>query len=199
MPAAPADNRFRLMLIESDETTARTILGFLEKTGFDCQFAIDAEQGMALFKRQVPHLAIIPALTPNFDGHEFCRWMREYSTIPVLMRGVSDEGAEVSAFKIGADDYLPAPLRPAILMARVVAHLRRAYRYNAPPAPTDNPFGLAMDDGAPADALPAGWAECELCGHRAPRRAFEKEDMLGRMKLICPSCRESDHVVISID
>lgn len=199
MPAVPSDNVFRLLLLEGDETTARTILGFLEKTGFDCQFAVDAETGMALFKTQVPHLLIMPALTPGIDGHAFCRWVRETSTIPILMRGVADESAEVSAFKIGADDYLAAPLRPAVLMARVVAHLRRAYRYNAAPEPVDNPFGLAMEDDAPADALPAGWAECELCGHRAPRRVFEKEDIMGRMKLLCPRCNESDHVIISID
>ncbi len=199
MPAVPSDNVFRLLLLESDETTARTILGFLEKTGFDCQAALSAEQGMALFKKQVPHLLIVPALTPNIDGHAFCRWVREHSTIPILMRGVADESAEVAAFKIGADDYLPAPLRPAVLMARVVAHLRRAYRYNAPPEPVENPFGLAMGEDVPEDALPAGWAECELCGHRAPRHVFEKEDIMGRMKLICPRCNESDHVIISID
>ncbi len=196
MPAVPSDNVFRLLLLENDETTANTILSFLEKTGFDCQAAFSAEAGMALFKKQVPHLVILPALTPNIDGHAFCRWVREHSTIPILMRGVADESAEVAAFKIGADDYLPAPLRPAVLMARVVAHLRRAYRYNAPP---ENPFGLEVEADAPSNALPAGWAECELCGHRAPRRVFEKEDIMGRMKLICPRCNESDHVIISID
>ena len=200
MPAAPSDNVFRLLLLEGDETTARTILAFLEKTGFDCRFAVDSEQGMVLFKQQIPHLVIMPALTPNIDGHAFCRWIREYSTIPILMRGVADESAEVAAFKIGADDYLPAPLRPAVLMARVVAHLRRAYRYNAPPAPADNPFGLPVEsDDVPANVLPAGWAECELCGHRAPRRIFEQEDMMGRMQLRCPRCNEPDHVIISID
>lgn len=202
MPAAPDDNRFRLLVLESDVSTAKTLLGFLEKTGFDCRAATNSEAGMTLFDDIHPHLVIMPALTANIDGHAFCRWIREQSKIPILMRGAADENAEVAAFKIGADDYLPAPLRPAVLMARVVSHLRRAYRYNAAPAPVgpqDNPFGLAMDDDVPTDALPAGWAECELCGHRAPRRVFEQEDIMGRRRLTCPRCNESDHVVISID
>lgn len=198
MPAAPTDNRFRLLLLENDKSTADTILGFLAKTGFECYAALDSETGMERFNEVEPHLVIMPALSANIDGHAFCRWIREQNKIPILMRGAADEGAEVAAFKIGADDYLPSPLRPAVLMARVVAHLRRAYRYNAPPAPADNPFGLAMDD-VPEDALPAGWAECELCGHRAPRRVFEHEDMMGRMQLRCPRCNEPDHVIISID
>ena len=201
MPPAPSDNRFRLLLLESDESTAKTLLGFLEKTGFDCFAATDAEKGMSLFDERQPHLVIMPALTANLDGHAFCRWIREKSTIPILMRGAADEGAEVAAFKIGADDYLPAPLRPAVLMARVVAHLRRAYRYNATASAEKaaNPFGLSVEEDVPEDALPAGWAECELCGHRGPRRTFEKEDIMGRMKLRCPKCNEKDHVIISID
>ena len=202
MPAAPADNRFRLLLLESDETTARVMLGFLEKTGFECHAAIDSETGMEVFEQSQPHLIIMPALTVGVDGHAFCRWVRESSTIPILMRGAADEGAEVAAFKIGADDYLAAPLRPAVLMARVVAHLRRAYRYNAPlePEVMENPFGLPVEtEDSLANPLPAGWAECELCGFRGPRTRFEKEDMMGRLKMICPSCKESDHVIISID
>ena len=201
MPSVPADGRYRLLLLEADELTAQKLLGFLEKTGFECRHATDPETGMEVFAELNPHIVIMPALTPSVDGHAFCRWMRsdQDSTIPILMRGVADESAEVAAFKIGADDYLPAPLRPAILMARVVAHLRRAYRYNAPAATESNPFGLPVEEDLPADALPRGWAECELCGHRGPRPSFEKEDIMGRMKLQCPSCRESDHVVISID
>lgn len=202
MPPAPSDNRFRLLLLEADETTAQTLLGFLEKTGFECRHATDSETGMEVFKQLVPHIVIMPALAPNLDGHVFCRWIRGENeiTIPILMRGAADEAAEVAAFKIGADDYLPAPLRPAVLMARVVAHLRRAYRYNAPPEPQANPFGLPVEDEDTVEnALPRGWAECELCGFRAPRPQFEKEDIMGNVKLNCPSCRESDHVIISID
>ena len=201
LPPVPSDNRFRLLLLEADETTAQILLGFLEKTGFECRHATDSETGMAVFQELIPHIVIMPALTSHIDGHAFCRWIRSNSTIPILMRGAADEGAEVAAFKIGADDYLPAPLRPAVLMARVVAHLRRAYRYNTPPEPQvqDNPFGLPVEDEVAADALPRGWAECELCGFRGPRPNFEKEDLMGRMKLMCPSCGESDHVIISID
>ena len=106
MPAAPSDNRFRLLLLENDATTVNMILGFLEKTGFECYAATDSETGMERFAEIKPHLVIMPALSANIDGHAFCRWIREQSKIPILMRGAADETAEVSAFKIGADDYL---------------------------------------------------------------------------------------------
>ena len=117
------------------------------------------------------------------------------------MRGAADETAEVGAFKIGADDYLAAPLRPAVLMAA------RGFFASAPRLPLQRAahhnrqsVRLARRKRrSPPTPLPAGWAECELCGHRGPRRTFEKEDAMGRMKLRCGKCGEADHVIISID
>ena len=106
-------------------------------------------------------------------------------------------------FKIGADDYLGAPLRPAIsdgARRRPSAPrlpLQHAARFGAPGQPVR--IARRRRRHTPENALPSGWAECELCGFRAPRPRFEKEDLMGRMKLQCPSCRESDHVIISID
>ena len=37
----------------------------------------------------------------------------------------------MKGFKVGADDYIPKPFNPKLLIARVVANLRRVYRYDA--------------------------------------------------------------------
>lgn len=202
LPDAPLDNRFRLLLLEPDEILARQILGFLERTGFECHHALDSESGLSAFTSAKPHLLLTEALTEAIDGHAFCRWVREKNGIPILMLGPADETSEVAAFKVGADDYLASPLRPAVLMARVVAHLRRAYRYNAP-AKTSNPFGLPLVDETISSAgqprLPTGWAECELCAYRGPRWKFETEDFFGNSKMGCPNCKETDHIVFSLD
>lgn len=199
LPAAPDDNRFRLLLLEDDEAAARLILGFLERTGFACGHAADAENGMAVFNESQPHLLLSQNASEAIDGPAFCRWVREKSAIPVLMIGPSDESAEVGAFKIGADDYLAQPLRPAILMARVVAHLRRAYRYNTPPAPANNPFGLPLDEEKVAGTLPTGWAECDQCGYVGPRFKFEKKNVFDEIKMTCPNCQSTEHVVFSLN
>ena len=45
---------------------------------------------------------------------------------PVLLIGPNDENLVTRALELGADDYLVLPLRPAELVARVRAVLRRA-------------------------------------------------------------------------
>jgi DNA-binding response OmpR family regulator len=187
LPPAPDDNRFRLLLVEDDDEAARLILGLLERTGFACGHARDAESGMAAFNESQPHLLLAQNAGQEVDGAAFCRWAREKSGIPILMIGPTDESAEVAAFKFGADDYLSQPLRPAILMARVVAHLRRAYRFNAPPAPPANPFGLPVAEDAPSGTLPSGWAECDQCGYAGPRAKFEKKNVFDEIKMTCPA------------
>jgi len=196
MPEAPADNRFRLLIIESDNSLGQQILACLEKTGFQCKIATQNESGMTAFIENRPHILVLG--TRDIDSESFCRWVRATNSIPILVVGDADAGAEIGALKIGADDYIGLPLRPAILMARVVSALRRAYRYNAPPKPK-NPFGFDEEEEKPAPSLPSGWAQCELCDYRGPRFKFDGEDFIGNPIIVCPNCKETDHIVFSLD
>jgi CheY-like chemotaxis protein len=204
LPTAPEDNRFRLLLIEDNEEAARLILSFLERTGFDCRHAGDAEIGMDVFNDLKPHIVLAEYSSAHVDGQALCRWVREKSAIPIILFGPSDQSAEVVAFKVGADDYLSQPLHPAVLMARVVSALRRAYRYNSPPKPAapaapPNPFGLDVEEDEEDGILPSGWARCDTCGYAGPRLRFEKEDYMGDIKVTCPNCNSTEHVVFSLD
>ncbi len=199
LPPVPPDNRFRVLLLEDDAAFATQILSFLVRTGFDCRHATDFPMGQNAFAQVQPHLLLTEAQSAGMDGLSFCKWARETSGVPIIMLGQNDEAAEIAALKTGADDYIALPLRPATLMARVVAHLRRAYKYNAPPPKFENPFGLPVEDEESTSNLPPGWASCDQCGYQGPRSKFEKEDWLGNVKMICPNCKSSDHVVISID
>ncbi|RYG67520.1 response regulator [bacterium] len=198
LPAAPEDNRFRLLLVEDDSEKARLILSFLERTGFDCRLAGDADIAMTTFSDLRPHMLLTEFASASVDGQALCRWVREKSAIPIMAFGPKDESAEVVAFKLGADDYLANPLHPAVLMARVVSSLRRAYRYNTPPKP-DNPFGLEVEDAEGEGILPSGWARCDTCGYAGPRSKFEQEDYIGEIKVKCPNCKSTEHVVFSLD
>lgn len=202
MPAAPEDNRFRVLILEDDPALAGEIVSHIARTGFEVHHASDSEKGLALFDQLQPHLLLMRVSNGAVDAHAFCRWVREKSGIPVVMLGPQNDAAEIAALKIGADDYLALPLRPAVLLARVVARLRRAFRYNTIVREV-NPFGLPMDIGektlhTPQKLMP-GYAECQRCDYVGPRANFEKEDLLGNIKIICPQCKTTDYIVISID
>ena len=213
LPDPPADNQFRILLIEDNLPTSTAILQLLERAGFVCRHAVDPD--FVGWLEANPHLLLVQAQSAEFDGLDLCRSLRSGATgagnlIPIVVLGPADEALEVQAFKLGADDYLVEPLRPALLMARVVAHLRRAYRYTEATRPAavaasgnaGRPhisYGEEFeDDDAPVPISP-GHAECRLCGYAAPRSMFEKEDLMGRLRAVCPQCNSPEHIVFSLD
>jgi two-component system response regulator RegX3 len=63
----------------------------------------------------------------------------EHPGFPVLLIGPNDENLVTRALASGADDYLALPLRPAELVARVRAVLRRAPRWGDHAGPEPSP------------------------------------------------------------
>ena len=209
LPVAPTDNRFRLLILDDEEDSSNHVVALLDKAGFACRRAVDPV--FVGWSQINPHLLLLRRNTSLFDGLQVCTDIREGrtgagTTIPVVFLGPADETAEVLAFKAGADDYLSEPLRPNLLMARLVAQLRRAYRYNEPPKVAARLGGAPLnlwdedEEGAPVGAVvSSGFAECRLCGYSGSRQQFETEDMMGRVRAACPSCRSTEHIVFSLD
>lgn len=223
LPTAPEDAHFRVLLLTADDNLGRQLYFLLEKTGFEVRRVAEAMMGQAIWEGFAPHLVLADTRPLGLDGLAICRRARDdEAMIPILLLGAPEDAQEIAALKAGADDYLTEPFRLPVILARAVAHLRRAYRYNPQPVPAmveeeeeetdemlpfweqDGSIGSASSTNGTAgtpegDVLPPGWAECDLCGYRARREEFEKEDFTGKIKLVCPSCKESDHVVYSLN
>ncbi len=211
-PAPRGEEKFRVLAIEDDPEIAKLVLTYLAHLNFDCRHAADGPAGWEEFKRSAPHLVLLDLLLPGLSGNELLARLRETSTVPVIvLTALTEEGLQ--SFKTGADDFVTKPFDPKLLVARVVAHLRRAYKYdNCEEAETvteeesdeDVLIPEARQRSSPvtssqqSGAVPYGWATCEYCGYMGPRERFEHEDATGKRGLLCPVCQESDQVVFSI-
>jgi len=132
-PSAVPAGKFLILVIEDDPTTARLLAVHLARSGLECHHAANGKSGLAAFDSIKPHLVLLDIMMPDMDGHEVCARIRASSTVPIIMITARTESADqVQSFKSGADDYVAKPFDLALLMARVMAHLRRAYRYDAP-------------------------------------------------------------------
>ena len=82
----------------------------------------------ALAEGPVPDLFLLDLLMPGMAGDELCtRLKADEATrdVPVLfLTAATDPDAESSAFHLGAEDYIPKPVRPEVLLARVQLHLK---------------------------------------------------------------------------
>ena len=190
LPLSPeGTQKFRILVVEDDAHIARLILTNMEKAGFDCYHAADGELALEVFRTRNPHLILLDLMLPKLGGREVCARIRETSTVPIIMlTAMVTEDDEVQGFKLGADDYVPKPFNPKLLVARVIAALRRVYRYAPEPK---------KEEKATA-ATPAGWATCESCGYMGPRQKFDYNSANGQKSSRCPFCKQSEFIVFSV-
>jgi putative two-component system response regulator len=74
-----------------------------------------------------PDLILLDMVMPHIDGFEFYRRLKaneDWRDIPVVfITGLSDEEHETRALALGAVDFIAKPFSPAVVRARVKAHL----------------------------------------------------------------------------
>jgi DNA-binding response OmpR family regulator len=119
-----SDRQRPLALICDDEELILDLLEHhLTNQGFDVARASDGQQALDYLQHQVPDVAILDVMMPCVQGDEVLRRIREtpvWRHIPVLMLTMRTEEADVvSAFEVGASDYLGKPFTSAELVARV--------------------------------------------------------------------------------
>lgn len=100
----------------------------LEEAGFEVMVATLGHQALQAVRDGRADIALVDGRFDG-DGLMWCeRIWAERPGYPVLIIGPDDETLVTRALSAGADDYLQLPLRPAELVARVRAVLRRAPR-----------------------------------------------------------------------
>jgi DNA-binding response OmpR family regulator len=102
----------------------------LEHSGFGVVNASGSKQALAEIGRSSPDLIVMRENSRRLNGDELCIRIREISDIPIIVLGQEqEEAAGVEFLEMGADAYLPSPLRLRELLARVRSLLRRTRPY----------------------------------------------------------------------
>ncbi len=210
-PPPPNSNALRILIVEDEPDIARLIAVTLTPMKLNLHVATTGPQALEAFYQLQPHLVLLDVMLPELDGRQVCAKIRETSTVPVIMMTALDsEEAELSGLKSGADDYIAKPFSPKLLAARVAAHLRRVYKYDAQPTreetegerrqrSMESTLGIAPETTSRGErTVPPGWASCEVCGYMGPRAKFDKENVMGRISAACPVCGNSDNLVFSL-
>lgn len=114
------------LVIEDDEDTVDLLEFVLSQAGFAVVTADNGADGTELARVHQPALTTIDVSMPGMDGYETTRAIREFSgTYIVIISTRSAETDILAGFDAGADDYVPKPIRPRELQARLAAVARR--------------------------------------------------------------------------
>jgi len=116
----------RILLIDDDDAFTAMMAEYLESEGFACDRAHDPLDGLERALSGRFDAAVLDVMMPQLDGMELLRRLRRESALPVLMLTAKGDSIDrVVGLELGADDYLPKPVFPRELVARLRAVLRR--------------------------------------------------------------------------
>lgn len=116
----------RIMIVEDDERLAALTQEYLVANGMQVSVVSNGEHAIRLIRREQPDLVVLDLMLPGADGLTVCREVRPDFRNPILMLTArTDDMDQVLGLEIGADDYVPKPVKPRVLLARIKALLRR--------------------------------------------------------------------------
>lgn len=118
-----------VQLIEDDEDITELIHYNLTQEGWDVLCAASAEAGFQNILNLRPDILLVDIMLPGESGIALCKKIRLHPTLKelpiVIISARSEDNDIVEGLDVGADDYVPKPFSPKILIARINAVLRR--------------------------------------------------------------------------
>ena len=177
----------RILIIEDDREIAEIERDYLSLDGFDSDIAPDGVTGLDKALTGNYDLVLLDLMLPGLDGFSVCRKLRETLDVPILMVTARTQDVDkIRGLGFGADDYIEKPFSPAVLVARVKAHLAQ-YRRLKPQRKEDTVLtagALRIDTGshsASVDGKPLSLTNKEyellLFLARHPNQVFSREDL----------------------
>lgn len=118
----------RVLLIEDDSSTARSIELALAHEGIICDTVELGEEGVEVGRLYDYDIIILDLMLPDINGFEVLMRLRsaKIKTPILILSGLSSVDQKVKGLSTGADDYLTKPFNRGELIARVQAIVRRS-------------------------------------------------------------------------
>ena len=118
----------RVLLIEDDSATAKSIELMLKSEGFVVDCTDLGEDGLEIGKLYDYDLMLLYLMLPDIDGYEVLRRLRaaRINTPVLILSGLTEPDKKIKGLGFGADDYLTKPFDKGELIARIHAIIRRS-------------------------------------------------------------------------
>jgi DNA-binding response OmpR family regulator len=117
----------RILVVDDEVPMRKLLANNLKACGYTVQSAGDGLEALKLIDEHSFDLLLLDVNMPGPTGLQVLEAVRREAELPVLiLSGRRRECDIVTAFSLGADDYLSKPFGIAELLARVKALLRRA-------------------------------------------------------------------------
>lgn len=103
---------FTVLVIDDDSLVRMTLVAYLEDSGYTVLEAADGEEGVELFRKEMPDIVLTDLRMPKLDGFGVIAAIRAISpaTPVVAITGTGDPAAATEALRLGAKGFLTKPI-----------------------------------------------------------------------------------------
>lgn len=127
-----------ILVVDDNKEIVYSISELLRYEGYEVLKAYDGMEALSVMGETKVDLIILDVMMPKMNGLSALMKVRESSKTPVIILSAKTEESDiVSGLSLGADDYIEKPYKPAELLARVKAHLRRFHVWGGETLITD--------------------------------------------------------------
>jgi putative two-component system response regulator len=121
------DRRHTILVVDDTPENINLLSAVLEPY-YNVRVATNGERALKLvFSADQPDLILLDIVMPDLSGYEVCRKIKAHpqcSHIPIMfVTSLGQQEDETLGLAAGAADYITKPFMPAIVLARVKAHL----------------------------------------------------------------------------
>jgi len=116
----------KLMLADDDDLLSALLDYRLKKAGYDVTVCTDGKNVKSYLESNRPDVIVTDIMMPYFSGLEITDYVRNELKLKIPIIILSSAGNEenvLSAFKLGANDFLSKPVSPAELLLRLKKEL----------------------------------------------------------------------------
>lgn len=119
-----------ILIVDDEEDVLELVRFNLEKSGYKVETSTSGEDALVKARAKLPDLIILDIMLPGIDGLGVARKLKNDTKtehIPIIMLTAKGEETDIiTGLEIGADDYVPKPFSPKVLVARVRRILQRS-------------------------------------------------------------------------
>lgn len=127
----------RVLVVDDNEASARTLAWAVELEGYEVETCLDGHNAVERARALRPHVVLLDLGMPGMNGYEVCEALRadpRLSHIKIIAQtGWSDAEAQRRTAETGFDLHLVKPVNMAVLndMLDLLAHTAGATRRQA--------------------------------------------------------------------
>ena len=121
--------RASVLVVDDDPVIRSMLTASLEASGHEVTTAKDGPEALELVRAEGFDVILLDVLMPGMNGDQVLEHLKDdpkLRHVPVVMvTSLDDVGSAVRCIELGADDYLPKPIDPVLLGARINAGLMK--------------------------------------------------------------------------